>query len=203
VSSLLTPPSLVIRANQRNASGNGITGCRYGQMQCAARVHHTPHLPDRTKKNGRGTTAIRNRVMRRWWPGRLAAQPSLPSTWIQCRDKTTARQTMKRRDRMMVPPVSGQPSSLTGMLFVRGYTQQGMERETRFELATFCLGSRHSTAELLPPMPSTGRFYDSKGQNTRPSRPATPADHKYHPARRCHLGRRALREHGRTPTPSS
>jgi hypothetical protein len=25
-----------------------------------------------------------------------------------------------------------------------------MERETRFELATFCLGSRHSTAELLP-----------------------------------------------------
>jgi hypothetical protein len=26
-----------------------------------------------------------------------------------------------------------------------------LERETRFELATFCLGSRHSTTELLPP----------------------------------------------------
>ena len=25
-----------------------------------------------------------------------------------------------------------------------------LERETRFELATFCLGSRHSTTELLP-----------------------------------------------------
>ena len=25
-----------------------------------------------------------------------------------------------------------------------------LERETRFELATFCLGSKHSTTELLP-----------------------------------------------------
>ena len=29
-------------------------------------------------------------------------------------------------------------------------TKPQLERETRFELATFCLGSRHSTTELLP-----------------------------------------------------
>ena len=39
-----------------------------------------------------------------------------------------------------------------------------LERETRFELATFCLGSRHSTAELLPRL--TPRFYDKTDRKT-------------------------------------
>ena len=33
---------------------------------------------------------------------------------------------------------------------VNKMTDLSLERETRFELATFCLGSRHSTTELLP-----------------------------------------------------
>jgi hypothetical protein len=43
--------------------------------------------------------------------------------------------------------------------------QKELERETRFELATFCLGSRHSTAELLPPLAISASGSDIIGYN--------------------------------------
>jgi hypothetical protein len=45
-------------------------------------------------------------------------------------------------------------------------TEAELERETRLELATLCLGSRCSTAELLPPNQTTGEFYAKISQKT-------------------------------------